>query len=351
MNQPYRIVIIGGGLIGGSISLALTRLNIEHFLIDENPEIKQILENKGSIFTSIADSEVNLVIVSVPPAINGDIVSSALSRFPNALIIDTASIKQPVTEQLVKNEYRNRFFGTHPMAGKEQSGALFADMNLFADRVWIICPNKSNGRYLDFLSEFLSHLGAVVVTMDALEHDKVVSRISHLPQVLSSTLASIINVNSDRVDIAGQGFRDVTRIAKSNAELWSQILLGNSENVIGDLTEVIQLLSNLSESLQNNDKEAVRKYFDKAQVQALSFPGKHGQEKLGHASFKVRVKDEPGSLAALFNLASGLNLNIEDVYIDHVVNRPVAVVTLYVDKADLERARKAFQLDGWQLRD
>jgi prephenate dehydrogenase len=65
----------------------------------------------------------------------------------------------------------------------------------------------------------------------------------------------------------------------------------------------------------------------------------------------VRVKDEPGSLAALFNLASELNLNIEDVYIDHVVNRPVAVVTLYVDKADLERARKAFQLDGWQLRD
>jgi len=351
MSQQYRIALIGGGLIGGSISLALSRLNIEHFLIEQNPEVEKILEGKGSAFKHIDDIDVNLVIVAVPPEVNGAVIESALDRFTNALVIDTASIKEPISKQLINNKNINRFIGTHPMAGKEQSGAAFADMNLFADRVWIICPSDVNGNYIEFLSEFLSHLGSIVVQMEPFEHDRVISKISHLPQVLSSTLASLIDANSDRVDLAGQGFRDVTRIAKSNSELWSQILIGNSDNLVLDLKGIIQQLSDLLESLKNNDKQAIRNFFDQAQTQAMAFPGKHGQHKPGFASFKVRVKDEPGSLAALFHLAGNLNLNIEDVYIDHVVNRPVALVTLYVDEADLDRARKAFQLDGWQLRD
>ena len=351
MSQQYRIVLIGGGLIGGSISLALSRLNIEHYLIEQNPEVQKILEGNGSTFKPIDYLDINLVIVAVPPEVNGDVIESALARFTKALVIDTASIKEPISKQLIDNNNKNRFIGTHPMAGKEQSGAAFADMNLFADRVWIVCPSDASGKHIEFLSEFLSHLGSIVVQMEPSEHDRIISKISHLPQVLSSTLASLIDAHSDRVDLAGQGFRDVTRIAKSNSELWSQILIGNSDNLALDLKGIIQQLSALLESLKNNDKHAIRNFFDQAQKQAMAFPGKHGQHKPGFASFKVRVKDEPGSLAALFHLAGNLNINIEDVYIDHVVNRPVALVTLYVDEADLDRARKAFQSDGWQLRD
>ena len=87
------------------------------------------------------------MIVAVPPEVNGAVVESALDRFTNALVIDTAYIKEPISNQLVKNKNINRFIGTHPMAGKEQSGAAFADMNLFADRVWIICPSDVSGNY------------------------------------------------------------------------------------------------------------------------------------------------------------------------------------------------------------
>jgi len=351
MSDQYQIAIIGGGLIGGSISLALSQLEIKHKLLDIDPAATSKLIDKGAVFTEIPDENINLAIVSVSPDQCAAEVSNALVKYPNAIVIDTASVKFPILKALADNSEQHRYVGTHPMAGKEVSGAANSDVNLFADRIWIICPNRDNKSATDFIFEFISNLGSIVVQLDAMEHDRIVSKVSHLPQILSSTLASLIDPISDHAEIAGQGFRDMTRIAHSNADLWTQILLANRNHVLKDLDLLIDKVVNLKSAISGENRDDLLNYFKDSKAKADLLPGKHGGTKSQFGSISLRVKDEPGSLAALFQLANQLELNIEDVYIDHVINRPVAVVTLYFDAAETDRARAAYLSDGWQLRD
>ena len=350
MNKPS-VHIIGGGLIGGSVSLALAKMGIPHSLEDVNSGVRQILESKGDIFVKEPTEDVDFVFVAAPPSQTSEIVLDALTRFPKAVITDLSSVKGDISLNLGTEASNPRYVSSHPMAGKETSGAVNADANLFADRVWIICLSDFNQGSAKKLLKLIEEFGAIGFTLDGSDHDRIMAIVSHLPQLVSYQLAEVAATSNTDLDLSGQGFKDMTRLAKSDPTLWTQIFSGNKANITKALKLLIQGLAEVQVSLENNDVKALEKYLTQSQSFAQRLPGKHGGRQSEFAQLKLRVKDEPGSLAQLFNLAASINLNIEDVSIDHVLNRPVAVVTLFVALSEFDRARTEYINHGWDLRE
>lgn len=350
MNEP-NVQIIGGGLIGGSISLALTKLGIAHQVADTNVNVQRILESKGDVQTSIDPDLIDLVFIAVPPDMVEQEMMTIFDRFPNAIVSDVASVKQPYHQVVAASGILERYVGGHPMAGREIGGAESADANLFADRIWILCTTEQNHLALSAVEELVSKIGAIPIQMKSDEHDEVVGVLSHLPQILSSTLVNVAVSNSGNLDVAGPAFRDMTRIASSDPFLWTQILMANEANVTKFLDKTIESLTRLRGVLSTKQQDAIFEYLNQSRQKALSLPGKHGGRANRYGEISIRVKDEPGSLAQLFVLAQKINLNIEDVYIEHVLNRPLAVIKLFINPNEIERARLLYAAEGWELRD
>ena len=350
MNRP-NVLIIGGGLIGGSISLALTKLGIAHQVVDTDQSVNDILESKGDIRTEIDSAAIDLVFIAVPPAMVEQELMTVFNNYPNAVISDVTSVKQPYHQKVADLSFLERYVGGHPMAGKEIGGAESAEANLFADRIWILCPNGRNNESLAVVQEVVSEIGAIPIQMKSDEHDQVVGVLSHLPQILSSTLVKVAVSDNGNLDVAGPAFRDMTRIASSDPSLWTQILIANEVNVTKFIDTTIESLTRLRNVLSTKQQDAIFEYFHQSRQKALTLPGKHGGRANPYGEISIRVKDEPGSLAQLFLLAQKINLNIEDVYIEHVLNRPLAVIKLFIDPNEIERARSLYTAEGWELRD
>lgn len=349
--SELKVKIIGGGLIGGSISLALTEKGVPHQVFDLDPTVLSKLSAKGDSQAEIPSADVSLVIVAVPPLFVLEELQKACDEYPNAVIVDVASVKNAYHSKMMEKGLSSRYVGTHPMSGKETMGAGAADPNLFADRVWIICPNADNENSMQQVKNFVVSLGAIPVEMTAEEHDSVVGILSHLPQMISSTLASVAVEANINLDVAGPAFRDMTRIASSDPELWTQILMSNQANATLTLDQMIDKLNRLREYISEKNRNEIFGYFQNAQLKASNLPGKHGGQATRFGEISILVKDEPGSLANLFALAQKISLNIEDIYIEHVLNRPLAVVKLFVNPTDLDRAKESYKAEGWELRD
>jgi len=169
--------------------------------------------------------------------------------------------------------------------------------------------------------------------------------------MISSTLASVAVEANINLDVAGPAFRDMTRIASSDPELWTQILMSNQANATSTLDQMIDKLNRLREYIGEKNRNEIFGYFHNAQLKASNLPGKHGGRATRFGEISILVKDEPGSLANLFALAQKISLNIEDIYIEHVLNRPLAVVKLFINPTDLDRAKESYRAEGWELRD
>ncbi|MFZ9840809.1 MAG: prephenate dehydrogenase/arogenate dehydrogenase family protein [Candidatus Nanopelagicales bacterium] len=346
-----KVHIVGAGLIGGSMSLRLSELKIIHSITDSNPEPMTTLKEKGSAATSLSASEVDLVLIAVPPEqVLAEIVS-ALDKFPRAIVSDVASVKASFESEIVKGSQSHRYVGSHPMAGKEISGAGAADPSLFVDRIWIVCENSTNRESAKSLSDFINEFGSVPVSVPASEHDSIVAYISHLPQLVSSNLAEVCVDSGANLEVAGPAFRDMTRIAVSSPSLWAQILMANRHNVVKALDRYQENLSQMRDLLAHGTSAEVAERLVTSSQKASHLPGKHGGKLTKFAAIKILVPDKPGALAAAFALAGEIDLNIEDVSIDHVLNKPVAILSILVAENEHQRARAAFKDAGWEIRE
>lgn len=350
MNN-LKIQIIGAGLIGGSLSLALSRIGVAHQIQDVSPDAKSILESKGDTLSTLQSADIDLVVIAVPPDQVAFQILQAFEQYPNAYVTDLSSIKAPFESMIGSSGYATRYVGSHPMAGKEANGTKAADPNIFADRVWIICETEVNKRAVEILTKLIDRLHAITVLIPATEHDLVVSYLSHLPQIVSSSLADLAVSANINLDVAGPAFRDMTRIARSNPELWTQIASANRHNIVEAIEGIEQRLNLLKHSLNENDVHSIHSFFKTAAEKSALLPGKHGGVARNFQTLSLRVADEPGALAKVFNLAADINLNIEDISIEHVLNRPVAVITLQIDQSDILRAKQEYLAHGWEIRE
>lgn len=330
-----KVLIVGSGLIGTSIALALVSRNHPVFISDTDPSAVQAALAKSGATEWDGQNQVDLVVVATPPAVTASVIRNLLAVQQHAVVTDVSSVKGAIFAELsdLSSADLGRVVGGHPMAGREVSGAAAALSNLFVDRSWVITRNAcTTDASFAAVENLALELGAIPIERSIEEHDRAVALISHTPQVVASVLASqLISAPDSDVALAGQGLRDTIRIASSNSDLWSQILAGNATQVASQVTSVAHDLAEFARALLDHDKQAVENILIKGSAGRDRLPGKHGTERKALATISVRLEDQPGELARLFAVAASANVNLEDVRIDHSLGRMTGLVELTVE--------------------
>jgi prephenate dehydrogenase len=294
-----------------------------------------------------------LVVVAVPPAALARTIAEQVQRFPRATVTDVGSVKAAVLAELVAAGVAiDRYVGSHPMAGSHRSGPLAARVDLFVDRTWVITPHSEEDYARTSQIEQLARLcGSRVVLMSAEEHDVAVAQVSHLPQLMSSMVAGHLNNLPYRnLALAGQGMRDITRIAASDAELWGQIIALNRQAVREELEQVRLELTGLIEQLDNTDE--VRRFIERGRHGVEGLPGKHGRPQTNRwEPVVIEIPDRPGALAEIFALVGQSGVNVEDIAIEHDQTREVGFLTIAVDGTEQAARLTRLVLEmAWRIR-
>lgn len=339
--------IIGAGLIGTSIGLALKAAGafVEFVDIDSAAEL---LAN--DLVKAVGVSEPDLVIIATPPSAFKSEIEREATLNPQAILIDIGSVKtQPILEVSTLKGLLSRFCGTHPMAGREVSGAVSARADLFLDRAWVITPTEETSEAArEMAIKVIKACGAQVVQMSAKEHDQRVALISHLPQTVSSLLAAqLLGSNPESLALAGSGLRDTVRIAGSDSKLWGEILSANEEALMPLL---ISLQSDLSELISAASGPAKWESLVAAGRAGKSeIPGKHGGKSREYSYLPIVIDDRPGQLGSLFNACAKAEVNIEDLALEHSPGQLTAVITLAIAPEDIQRLSEFLSEDGWNV--
>lgn len=335
---PSPVLIIGSGLIGTSIGLALRRAGVEVLLADVDAASVSTAVDLGAGRPVQGDDVPTLVVVAVPPRHAGAVIAEASARWSEATLTDVASVKESVLNDAVaRGADPARLVGGHPMAGREVSGAAAAVANLVDDRIWVVTPLPESGiEHVRRVHRLITVCGAQPFEMGAREHDAAVALVSHAPQLLSSALAGTLAASgTDAVQISGQGLRDMTRIAASNTELWSDILMANAPSVADVLDQVTARLARTAQALRAVDADpsaatTIKQVLTDGVSGQARIPGKHGAAPSAYREVLVQIADRPGQLGELFSAAAEAGVNLEDVRIEHVLGRPSGLVGLFV---------------------
>jgi prephenate dehydrogenase len=261
--KPLRnVAIVGVGLIGGSIGLALRQRGLAENVtgIGRRQVSLRIARRVGAITHTTIDlakgvADADLVVVCTPVGrIVADVREAAEHCPPGILITDAGSTKQAIVAELDARLPRQcRYLGSHPIAGSERAGPNAARADLFEGRVAILTPTKNTrAEDFDLLENFWQGLGSVVVQMSPEEHDRALAATSHLPHMAAAALASVVSEQYFR--LAGPGLLDGTRVAAGDPLLWKQILLQNRENALAALEQYGASLSALHTALRNRDE-------------------------------------------------------------------------------------------------
>jgi prephenate dehydrogenase len=350
------IKIVGTGLIGTSIGLALRSKGLEVLLEDSSPAVLNLAVDFGAGKKYQTGSEPELVVVCTPPDIAAQVIASELVAHPQATVTDVASVKGTVLTALQKQGIDiSRYVGSHPMAGREQTGALAGRGDLFIGRPWVITPNEDSAKESVLLVEALANdLGASIVSMNPFEHDRAVALVSHAPQILSSLLAArLARADSADVSLAGQGLRDTTRIAASDPKLWMQILSANSAQVSDVLKNVREDLDGILQALQDTTKPgsltSIGKLLESGNLGVAKIPGKHGSSATKYAKVTVMIDDRPGELARLLTEIGQVGINLEDLTLEHASGAQVGLPELYVLPSSETELVTALTERGWKI--
>ena len=345
------VLILGAGLVGSSLGIALTRAGYRVLLWDIVPSHAAVASVIGAGEVSDeATDDPDVVVVATPPDAIPALVAEVLGKFPGAVVTDVGSVKAPILAAVagMADEHR-RYVGSHPMAGSQFTGPLTASGDLFRDRTWVVTPHDLNDPADVAVIERLARdVGARVITMPADEHDEAVAQVSHVPHLMSILTASHRReVPTENLRLAGQGIRDVTRIAGSDPGLWRQILTSNAGAVRHELQEVAEDLMHLIEVLDQPD--ALEQFLAMGQHGAHALVGKHGQDPLDVQQVTVEIPDEPRALARLFTDIGEAGFNIEDFELTHDPVRQVGYLSIAVESDVAERLRAKILEAGWQV--
>lgn len=350
--------IIGTGLIGTSLGIALSSNGHTVSLEDPSPTAVRLARDlqAGQLDDAV---EPDVVVVAAPPDVAATVIASALRRWPRAVVTDVASVKESVLHDvLAAGVDAGQYVGSHPMAGRERSGAAAARGDLFQGRAWVVVPHEgSNPAAIRRVKELASTVGSVVSVMPAHEHDAAVAAISHVPQLAASIVAAgLRDLPDSAVGLAGQGLRDVTRIAASDPRLWTQILAGNAASVRDVLrqvrSEVDTVVRALDELATGDGEGALATLSHLLQAGNLGharIPGKHGAQPAAYGVVAVVVPDEPGALARLLTDVGAAGINLEDLHIEHGLGQAVGIAEISVVPASVEPLQAALERLGWRV--
>ncbi|MCC3264464.1 prephenate dehydrogenase [Arthrobacter gengyunqii] len=353
------VLVVGTGLLGTSIGLGLSGQGIDVALSDISPSTAAVARDIGAgrLLESVDEGFApELVVVAAPPDVTAALAAQALKDWPDAVVVDIASVKGAVLADLrASGADLSRYVGTHPMAGREKSGPVAALGELFTSMPWVICASEESSPQAVKCAEALAiDLGAVVSRMSAADHDQSVALISHLPQVMSSLVASRLqDTPAQAMALAGNGLRDVTRIAASDPKLWVQILSGNAPRLVEILYGVREDLNRLINTLEDPVADGAR--LDMAQLISegntgqARIPGKHGAPPQSFVSFTVLVDDTPGQIARLLTEIGEIGVNLEDLRLEHSSGQQVGRAEISVLPSRVHDLVHELSARGWKV--
>lgn len=363
-------VVVGTGLVGTSIGLALRRRGITVYLADADPAAAQTAEALGAGEAADPPEVADIAVLAVPPVEVAPVLASLQKRGTARFYTDAASVKMlPCREIEALGCEMTSVVGGHPLAGGERSGPMAARADLFEGRPWVLVPTEyTSDLALNCALEMVSLCGATPVLLGAESHDRAVALVSHAPHLVASLAAArLLEGDESALRLAGQGLRDITRIAGGRPALWTDILSANAgpvadvlEAFAGDLLETVAALRwldgggggtggheagaggavragapELTEALQRGVDGRAR------------IPGKHGVPDAAFTAVEVSVGDSPGELARLFADAAVAGVNIEDIDIDHSTELLRGTVRLAVVSGREHALADALQHRGW----
>lgn len=322
--------VVGLGLIGGSVALALRDLGYTVGGVDTDSTFVERALDDGVIDHEGLPSDAMLTVVATPVDAIPDGVARALEETAG-WVTDTGSVKGPIAAAIDDP----RFVPSHPMAGSEQAGLAGARAELFRGAAWVITPSDdTSDEAFAALHALVVALGADPVTLPPEAHDRMVATVSHVPHLAAATLMNVATRRSDEhlamLRLAAGGFRDMTRIAAGSPDIWPPICLQNGEAISDVLTEVISALTTVRSAIEAGDADAIRAALTAARAARVNLPVAVSLPP--HlAEVRVRIKDQKGELAAITGLAAELDVNILDLEIAHSAEGPTGVIVLLVD--------------------
>jgi prephenate dehydrogenase len=357
---PASAVVIGTGLIGTSIALALRADGARVWLADQDQDALGLAVSLGAgqalPAAGLADGPADVAVLATPPAAVAGQLRAAQSRRLAGCYTDVASVKGlPLAQARELGCDMASYVPGHPLSGRERSGPAAARADLFTGRPWVICPQPANAADdVELVARLAEACGAQPVQVSAADHDQWVALVSHAPHVVAAAMAARLeHAPASALALVGQGLRDVTRIAGGDASMWVQILAANAapasavlRAVAEDLSQAAAALDSLAVGAEQAAK-LVADLLERGSAGVSRIPGKHGGPTTRFAAVQVVVPDQPGELARLFQAAGAAGVNIEDISIEHSPGLPVGVAELWVRPEVGQALATALTAAGW----
>jgi prephenate dehydrogenase len=358
-----RIALLGTGLIGGSIGLALRKLpDVEEVVAyDLDPAVRAQAVERGAAHREAASpadavADADIVFVAAPVGVIPELVAAAAPGLkPGAVVTDVGSTKSRVVIEMAKFLPNGAtFIGGHPMAGTEEEGIGAADAGLLEGCWWILTPTEHvEAAAYRTLHALLSRLGARVMALDADKHDDLMAIISHLPHLTATTLMNLAAERGEEhaglLSLAAGGFRDVTRVAASNPDIWLDICAENAVAIASVLREFAGRLLELSDLVEAGSRSDLRERFLSAREARRNLPGKQIDGEL--IELLVPIPDRPAVLAEVTTAVGDLGINIEDLQITHSEEGGRGTLRLLIlGKEGATRVQAALSSRGYDVR-
>jgi prephenate dehydrogenase len=349
-SEPRRAAVVGTGLIGGSIGLALRARGWWVTGRDAEPASADRAKALGALDAVGEDPDAEITFIATPLHAVADEVRRTLrgARRDDAVVSDVAGVKAPLTAHLLQPG----FVGGHPMAGSEQVGIDGADPELFVGATWVLTPTATTDpdAYAR-LQAVVTSFGAEVLALSPEQHDTLVAMVSHVPHLTAATLMNLADRAAEEhgalLRLAAGGFRDMTRIAAGQPAIWPDVCAQNAPAIVAALDALLADLSDMRDRVAAADKPGLLAELEHAAVARRSLPARAVRpERL--VELRVPVPDRPGVLAEITTLAGDHGVNIHDIELAHSVEGDRGVLVLVVDGDVAERLHDALTGRGYR---
>lgn len=363
VNPHLHYGFIGLGLIGASIAKSLRRVfadcTITAYNRSESARIMALNDGVANYITDKIDNsfkDCDYIFLCTPVEYNceylkllKDIIKS------DCIITDVGSVKTNIHEAVSTLGLEANFIGGHPMAGSEKTGYENATDRLVENAFYAITPTSLTKEHkLNEYKNIATAIGAIPVVMDYAEHDYTVAGISHLPHIIAAELVNLVKASDSEKGfmklIAAGGFKDITRIASSSPEMWEQICMTNTDNLIKLLDDYINMLNIVKDKLHDKDSAFINHMFAESRDYRNQFAKNTTASIMKSYRLYVDIADEVGTLSNVVSLLSDNGINIKNLRIENNRENEDGVLSItFVDNNALETASKLFKENGYTV--
>lgn len=345
-------LVVGTGLVGTSVALALRVAGRDVLLSDPEPAALARALARGAGRAWDGAERVEHAVVAAPPGAVGAVIAELLQTDLTESVSDVASVKSLAALEIQTHDpHVTRYCGGHPMAGSERAGPDAARPDLFVGRPWALTPHAgAEAEAVAAARAVALDCGAVVVEMSPAEHDAAVAAVSHLPHLVASVLAAVVGeaAGERALGLVGQGFRDSTRVAAGSPTLWTDIVVRNAAQLAPLLSACAQRLEALADELAHPEPGPGVSALLQAGNDTLGrLPGKHSATQERVELVSVTLRDRPGELAGVLAAAHQAGVNVEDIRIEHAPGAALGTAGLLVLAGAGDALVAALGVAGW----